>query len=270
MWALFSFAFRKYLQDNFPGVPGAVADLFSTVVLLSIYWFTAKAFGDSLATPLFGIDGTYFEFILIGELTLALPQILCLQVARSLKAALIEGYLDQILISPRGSMAALSILALGALPYEALKVFLTAALAISFFQFQITIEEFLFFWALQVCFFPVFLGLGLIAAAIFLRLGRGIALLGQATVALEVLAGAYFPIAVLPERAQWISQSFSPFTFLLESCRQAMVDPNAVMWSGVLAKSLLLGIFCLGLGFLALKYGIAHVRKSGSIFPPTT
>jgi ABC-type uncharacterized transport system permease subunit len=105
----------------------------------------------------------------------------------------------------------------------------------------------------------------MLCAAIYLKTGRGEGALGMITAATAVLAGAYFPLQVLPASIRELSLVSSPFTLLLEGSRALAGQASAV---GAGQAALGLAAWSVG-GLLLMRWslglGLSAVRRRGSL-----
>ncbi|MEQ1876251.1 MAG: ABC transporter permease [Bdellovibrionia bacterium] len=229
-------------RDRYPGRLGPLGQLASELTLLTVYWFTAKAFQPTLT----GV-GDYFSFIVVGELALALPNFLILGHSRAIRVLSQEGTLEPILVSPGRFSFKLTSVVLAGLLFEIARVL--AVSAIAYFVFEVNLNHSLWPAAFVLAFsLPMFAGLGLLSAAVVLHFGRGERVLAAGVTAAAVLSGAYFPSEVLPQSVSQAMQFLSPFTLLIEGIRGAVNEGWA---SAKLISSI--GFF-IGGGFLTLPF----------------
>lgn len=203
-------------RERYPSVWSPLALVFSEITMLTVYWFTAKAFAPAVT----GV-GDYFTFIVLGELTLILPNYFILGAARNIRVLHQEGTLEILLISPLGFSKKVSHHAFAGGLCETFRMGLLVFLALPFFNMNSISAPFA---ALSLLFLaiPVAMGLGLISAAIVLLFGRGERVLAAGVTLLTVLSGAYFPSSVLPSELSNVLQVLSPLTILIESVRDSL------------------------------------------------
>lgn len=238
----------------------------TSVVTLGIYWFTAKAFAPSVESGLqnYGID--YFSYILVGDLTFLVPSLMFVGAADSIRRCAVDRSLENMLTAKIGPRRVLLLQMLALLPIEFLKACLTLAIAMLFFQFRMPVLSFAQVFLLQLISLPLFIGLGLVAAAILLRFSRGESVIGQMSSLAIIFAGAYFPLAVFPESLSWVTKIFSPFTIVLEGTRDVLNHSSTATFLPLTLTIILWGAMALTLGLWLLKWGLEHNRKKGAPF----
>ena len=222
------------------------------IILVSLltYWYTARAFAPALDPhlPLFQPD--YFSFLLVGETMLFVPLVLFEGPSRMIRNAVNEKTLDIYSLSLSGPQAVYSLASLMLIPREAIKISVTLLIAALFFHFQVPYQRSLAIGLGIMTGIPAFLGLGLVAAAVLVRFGRGGTVMNYFSSIATILAGAYFPITVLPETVQKGAQIFSPFTVYLDSLRRLF----AFGWADTIAIQSLLRLLAVGVVLLIAGY----------------
>lgn len=104
--------------------------------------------------------------------------------------------------------------------------------------------------------------LAMLTLAAFLRFRLGTAVAGLAGIALPILAGAYFPLSVLPQPLQGLGQLL-PLRLAVDAVRDGVLAARADVgeagllwvWVGVLFP----------LAALAVQAGLAHARRVGTL-----
>ncbi|MBK9294685.1 MAG: hypothetical protein IPM57_09625 [Oligoflexia bacterium] len=208
-------------------------------------------------------EGNYFSYILIGDIALAIPALLFTSVAMRLRESINDGTFEAILVSPPKTYFIYLLWGLASLPRELVRIFLLLLTATFLFDFNIREYQWFNLFILEILFFPIFLALGLLGATMLIFWGRGVSVINQAALMLTVLAGAFFPVTVLPEIAQKISFYFSPFSLFLVTARKVLqsdwsVFTTALPWIGIWF------ITSLPLSVLLFNLAIDHNKKRGS------
>ncbi len=247
---------QRELQDRFPS-PWALCGEVGMISLgLAIYWYTSQSFTS--------LTGNYFNYLVIGELTLFMPLLLLQGILRVIKTALSEGTFEVFLVMPRRSQTPLICLSLAAALRDGLSALLIGSIAVIGFRFRVPLS---FLWDalyLQLLSLPLFFGLGLLSASILIRFGRGESVIVHLSTLASILAGVYFPITVLPASFQALSQWLSPYSLLLQNTRTILEQG----WNPAehLKPTLLLGLgglTFLTLGYIALGSSLAALRRDG-------
>ena len=270
MLARYLLLVKRDFRDSHMNIFYYLSQIFTIGGTLLVYWYTSKAFSSSVNSELTLFKGSYFDFILIGELTFILPMIFYngpLDVIRKLVA---EGTLESLIMTGERVQKSFLIHMLSTIPSQL--TFLLFYLVIAYFIFGFSVPlQFVFLAVLiNLLALPLFYGLGMVASSIFLITGRGSGVISQLAAFLSILSGAYFPLSVLPTWLSYWGSKLSPFQLLMESTRAtfngelmltnfALLSVPFIIWSLLLFP---LGYYLTGLAF-------ESIRKRGSIYPRT-
>lgn len=244
---LFSFM-RMDFSAYYPGIYSFIGHVTGTIMTLIVYHYTSVAFGDNFSD----LGSNYFTFILVGELTLLSGTSMLDFVVRQMRSWKVRGIFDYTLSTPMSAVTLVILRSLAAWPRDIILVTTQLLLAALFFELTLTpfdIAVVLFYPILAA---PAFLGLGMLALSVMLVTGRGASAISYITMGLTVLAGAYFPLTVLPDWAQRLGVA-SPYGALLNPIRQWISDHDwDVLLQGI-PMLLLWNICALTLGAISLK-----------------
>jgi ABC-2 type transport system permease protein len=255
---------RRDLKDRYPSAWAAVGEALAVLLSLGIYWYTARAFfSDHWAAQGLGVEGVgpdYFAYLVVGEATLFIPLVLFDGISRALKASASEGTLEVMLSLPIRAQTPLVFSGAALIAREAVRALLLIVAATALFG--LSFESGHLALALQLLALPAFFGLGLLMSAIVLMTGRGDSLLSYVGVGASILAGTYFPVAVLPGSVQSFA-ALSPFTALLTGTRETLAH-GAMSFPAPALTLLCWGAVLLPAGYLALGFGFRIARHRGS------
>ncbi len=259
MIAAFGVLLRKGLLDlGRTPFQAFLAESLVSVSGLAVYWFTSRALGPALS---FG--GDYFTFVVIGEVALLLPLSLWSGVTTLVRNGTADGTLELFMTLPLPASLMCAFQSLARVPRELTRIVLLLSVAVTFFGLRLSTGQIVHLLIVECIAAPLFLGLGLLAAALLLRARRGLSALTQLGSLAAIFAGAYFPITTFPPTVQKVSLYFSPFTWVMESARQGV----GLGWTPVtLAMTAALffgGLIVLVLGLLFLDLGFGYVRQRG-------
>lgn len=195
------------------------SELFAIVGTLVIYWFTSKAFHLSIQNHL---HQDYFSYILIGDLFLSTPLYFMDTFVRKIKLSIHDRTFHTFLSLPLSIFKIIMTLGISGLVRDLMRTSITFALAYLIFSFQLPVSNFLMALLFQLLFLLPFIALGIILSLFILYIGRGDGMLAYINTIGSFLAGAFFPISVLPLWIQKVSLYFSPITFFLEQTRSIL------------------------------------------------
>lgn len=267
MLLLFKLSILKEYRNKYPTPFSWLGQIISEITMLTIYWYTAKAFIPNLQFLKGGVD--YFSYIVIGESVLFIPSLLMTVFVRIFRSEVYQGTFEPTLLSLASLSKSWLIQAFALVFVEGFRLVIVFLLAIG--VFNLSISSFVIISSailLQILAFPFFAGIGLFGASLMIVFGRGDRILALLTTGMTVLAGAYFPTNVLPVGLQSILNKISPMTILLDSTRhliQGETSSELLIQSGLF---LFLGSFIFSLlGLRALRASIIyHRRRSQPLF----
>jgi ABC-2 type transport system permease protein len=215
--------------------------------------------------PQFPSPDDYFGFVVVGMVILeVLTSTLTAPIA-TLRAELLTGNFERMVVSPFGAVAAIASLTLFPLALGFAVGVLTIALAALLFGLDLH-------WTTAAGAIPVaFLGalafapFGLLLAAavtVFKQTSAGAALI---VTALSLVAGVYFPVALLPHWIQWASD-VQPFTPAVDLLRHLLVGtPMEGSAAVAVLKLAAFAAVMLPVGILVLRAAVDRGRRKGTI-----
>ncbi|OFZ49694.1 MAG: hypothetical protein A2381_05685 [Bdellovibrionales bacterium RIFOXYB1_FULL_37_110] len=243
-----------------------VSILINELIILGVFWFTAKAFVPNLEI-FSGKAIDYFTFIVIGETALRIPAFFITVIGRNMKNAALEGTFDHHLLLSCSAQYSFMIGGISASLFEILKVILVLSLAATIFVIDVTFISLILAALMQIISIFIFTGLSLISVSVLLILKRGEAWIMKIVSIATILAGAYFPTTVLPYHLNNYLYYVSPFNLLLESTRK--IIHQEMSYQDYLAANLaLLGwaIMLFTLGYFLFSQALHFHKKSNQPF----
>jgi ABC-type polysaccharide/polyol phosphate export permease len=117
---------------------------------------------------------------------------------------------------------------------------------------------------IQMCTWPLFMGLGIIATSLFVFFGKGAGFVGAIAGLLNVVAGVYFPTSVFPEPLHKFLSVFSPFNLLLDETRRLLVHGWSSQSLHLIFIFLIAGAIVLPLSVLLFRIALERHRKRGA------
>ncbi len=255
-WGIFV---RKALLDSGRSPFAAlVGECVASLSSLLFYWLTSRAIGPALS-----FSGDYFTFVVIGEATLLIPLTLWGGVTQSIRSGVSDGTLELFLTLPVPAPLLAAFQAAAHVPREVFGLAVTWTVAAVVFGLSVSAWRIAELIALQLFAVPLFLGIGLMAGAALVRFGRGQAVLAHIGTFAAVLSGAYFPLSALPDPVRQWSLILSPFTWVMETARSVIAVGWTVETTKAAAAWVGVGVLALALGWAALEWSFAHVRRRG-------
>jgi len=281
--ALWAFGLREYRIWQSYRVNQAlwIANLFVTTLLFFLLGQTSAGQAQHLLGPAYGTN--YMSFIVVGitanvfiNTNLSDPYI-------RIQRSYFNGTMDLFLLSPMSIYTPLLGLMTKSILDDYPRLFFTFGFGMLFFGATFNFAA----WPLALAFTVLFLaagfGLGMLSASSFylLDIKKGtepVQFVVQQLLA-TLLAGAYYPVSVLPKPLQWLA-CLIPHTYAFDALRR-LLDPGAHLDSPVLPIQsalpdlsplavdglalLILTAILLPLGVLAYGRGIERARRQGTL-----
>lgn len=281
--ALWAFGLREYRIWQSYRVNQAlwITNLFATTLLFFLLGETTAGQAQRLLGPAYGSN--YMSFIVIGvtvnvfiNTNLSDPYI-------RIQRSYFNGTMDLFLLSPMSIYTPLLGLMTKSILDDYPRLFFTFGFGMLFFGATFNFAS----WPLALGFTALFLaagfGLGMLSASSFylLDIKKGtepVQFVVQQVLA-TLLAGAYYPVTVLPRPLQWLA-CLIPHTYAFDALRR-LLDPGAQVSAPVLPIQhalpalsplavdglalLALTVILLPLGVLAYGRGIERARRQGTL-----
>ncbi len=245
-------------RERYPTLASGLGEVLALGLSLTLYYFTARAFGVKLELD-------YFRFVTLGEGVLLVPLCVVTGFLRVTREASADGTLEALLALPIGGRRALLMLGLATVPREVFRAVLWLAIATLAFGLRVDLGGLVAAAGVLALSLPAFISVGACAAAVFLKWGRGEGAVGTVTVLASLLAGAYFPTQVLPASIQELGRWISPFSAALEASRLAFDGVSFALWLEPLAALAAWAAVSVPLGAWSLGHGVRAVRERGAI-----
>ncbi|MBL8058410.1 MAG: ABC transporter permease [Anaerolineales bacterium] len=234
-------------------------------LVLIFYRVLAEFYGAAQPAALAAYGGDYFTFLLIGGVLARFFSLGLKQFARELEHELTAGTLEPVLATAAPPTLAL----LGPALWTFLEGLLIAAAQLAAGALLLGADFSRADWpaalALGALTLLALSGWGLLAAAFVLVFKRADPLSWLADVTLYMFAGVYFPIPLLPAVLRPFAYAL-PLSHALEGLRLALMRGEPLAGLGrYLLILLAFSAALVPLGLWALRAGLRHVRRTGSL-----
>ncbi len=253
--------------DTYPSKWAFIGEFLGIFISVIIYYFTAKAFAPNLNSNMNFYKMDYFSFVLIGELSLALPIYLMTNPAIRLRYFVNQRVLTTLLSYPISLLKIIILWVKSGAIAELTRVALHIFIALFFFDLSISLKGFLFSIAILIFTLPTFLGLGLIAASISMILGRGSNVINYLSTVSLFFAGAYFPVEVFPTFIQRFASTLSPFNSTLYLIRNSYLNDFNIFNTShlsIIASLLIWNFLALTIGITLIRFAETSLIKKGT------
>ena len=239
-------------------------ELFDSLVWLFLFFYLARIVDDTELASQSQVDQGYFAFVVVGLALMRFMQTGLTSFASQLRTDQTTGTLEALLVTP----AAQSLVMLGSATYELLFSALSGTLmllvAVAFFgvDISVSIESVAVLLVALPASFALFAAVGIVVAAFTVVFKQVATLVAFATLGVAVLAGVYFPLAVLPNWLQAIAEAL-PFSWALDILRDALLggSPSIGKLALLIGSCLLLVPASLAL----FSAAVDHARRTGSL-----
>lgn len=194
---------------------------------VAIFYFLSELFGGSIAPQLEPYGGNYFSFVLIGLAFTGFLGLSLSSFAASIREGQVMGTLEIMLLSPTRLSAILISSSLWGYMMTVFRVVLY--LIVGAFVFGADLGEANVGGALLIMILSIasFTGFGVLSAALVLIVKKGDPLAIILNGASSLLAGVFYPVAVLPDWLEPVSKVL-PLTYALDSMRLAMLQGQSI------------------------------------------
>ena len=217
-----------------------------------------------VAVEQFSDPEDYFAFVVVGLVILEVLQA-TLGVGVALRQELLTGNFERLVLSPFGPVPGIAAMAL--LPLLLAFVLALVMLAAGALLFDLPVS-----WSQAPLAVPVallgssaFAALGLLFAAVVVLFKQATSAAAFFVAIISLLSGVYFPVALLPGWAEWLS-GVLPFKPTVDLLRHLLLDTPMVGSAGAaLAKLAGFVAVLTPLALLALRAALRHTQRRGTI-----
>ena len=237
-----------------------ISMLFGMLTSLTLYYFLSKL----VNVASFPSHQSYFSFVVIGMVILSVLQS-TIGIAATLRGELVAGTFERLILSPFGPIAAMLSMMIFPFVMSLFGAVLMLGLAAAVFGVDLRWDTAALAVPVMILGTGVFTAFGMLMAATTLIFKRAAGGLGLVLTIIALTSGLYFPIALLPGYLQWVSE-VQPFTPAVDLLRNLLVGTplKGSAWADV-AKMVGFLIIMIPLGVLALRGGLRHAQRRGTI-----
>ena len=232
---------------------------------VAIFYFLSELFGGAIAPQLEAYGGNYFSFVLIGLAFTGFLGLSLSSFATSIREGQVMGTLEIMLLSPTRLSAILICSSLWGYVMMIFRVVLY--LVVGAFIFGADLGGANIGGALLIMILSIasFTGFGVLSAALVLIVKKGDPVAIILNGASSLLAGVFYPVAVLPDWLEPVSKVL-PLTYALDSMRLAMLQGQSLY--ELRYDILVLLAFTLvltPLSFLVFRRALKKAKMEGSL-----
>lgn len=238
---------------------------FSTLVTgfvgVTLFYYVSRL----VNSPDVGSPDEYFGFVVVGTMTLEVLTSTLTAPIGTLRAEMIAGTFERVVISPFGPVATIFSLTL-------FPVFLGLVTALVTLIFAVLVFGLALNFPLAILALPVallgafsFAPFGMLLCAIVVVVKQTNAGAGLVVTGVSLVAGLYFPVSLLPDWIEWLS-NVQPFTPAVDLLRHLLIG-YPLSGSAAVEVLKLIGFtaIMLPLSVFALHRGVRRSRRIGTI-----
>jgi ABC-2 type transport system permease protein len=232
---------------------------------VAIFFFLSRLFGDNLVTQLNEYGGDYFSFVLIGIAFSGYMSLAISNFAGSIREGQMTGTLEIMLLSP--TRLSVILLSSSLWPYLLTTLNVIIYFLVGIFVFGVNLSQANYVTTIVVLLLSIasFSGIGVLSAAFILWTKRGDPITWIFGSLSSLVAGVYYPVAVLPDWLEPISKCV-PMTYALDAMRLGMLKGYSLFEVRYSILALLgFTLVLTPLAFLAFRMALKRAKIEGSL-----
>ncbi len=238
-----------------------ISTLITALVGVTLFYYVSRL----INSPEVGSPDDYFGFVVVGTMTLEILTSTLTAPIGSLRAEMIAGTFERIVVSPFGPVPTIFSMTLFPVLLGLLTSFITLVFAVVVFGLALNFPDAILAFPVAVLAAFSFAPFGMLLAAVVMIVKQTNAGAGLIVTGVSLIAGLYFPVSLLPDWIQWASE-VQPFTPAAELLRYLLIgtplDNPAVV---DVLKLVGFTVVMMPLSAVALRGAVRRSRRSGTI-----
>ena len=234
-------------------------------IWVAIFYFIARMIGKGMNPYLKEYNADYFSFVLIGLAFYGYFFIALKAFSTSIREEQMMGTLEAIFLTPTKTAAVIIGMSFSDFIFTSSNAFICLFLGVFFLGVKLTgvnLGAIFVILALTVVFSS---SIGIISAAFIMLFKRGDPITWLISLFSGFFGGVYFPISILPNKLQFISQLL-PITYALSALRHALLQGYSLkMLSSDIVILLFFTLVLFPLSIFIFKYAVERVKTEGSL-----
>lgn len=232
---------------------------------ITVFYMLSRLIGQEKLVALEAYNGNYFSFLLIGIAFTDYFTVSAGAFANDIRGAQMVGTLESLLVTPTSITTILLSSYLYKLLYTSLRIGMYFLLGIFVFGVEFNFNNVFGLVTTFILTLLPFIGLGLMSASFIIVLKQGSPISYLVTTSSGLFGGVMYPVNVLPEWLQPVS-NFIPITHGLEAMRRLLL--NKATMPDIMPQLFNLSIFSsifLAIGIYSIIVAVKIARKEGSL-----
>lgn len=243
----------------------SILNVFSIIINLSIFFFIGKIIGFSASSHLASYSGNYFAFVFIGIAFSSYMGVCLTGLNASLQNEYHRRTIEAIFVTPIKIPLLLSGLISWHFLYATLEIIIYVLAGLFIFQLSFPQMNYLAVLLILIISLLVLFPLGIISASFLLVYKRGDPVNWLMNLSFELLGGVYFPITVMPEWLQKLS-NIIPVSYTLNCLRLAILQGKTIVELKTDIFILCLyASFLIPLSLLIFRLALKKTKEKGSL-----
>lgn len=237
--------------------------VFNLGISVAMFFFLGRLVGSP--AELAQYQGGYFAFALVGLILMGFSQAIVFSLGRSIQTAQASGTLEILLSTPTRLTTLMTGTLMVPMMFAAAEAVIYLVIAWLLVGFDVPVASFGIAIVLLMLTLGSFAAIGIFSATVIILTKRGDPFSSLVLQASHLLAGAIFPVAVLPEWLQVVSRVIPAF-YGLRGTREVLLAGGGIqeVIPDILALSLF-NIVLLPLSLFALSKAIRVARITGTL-----
>jgi ABC-2 type transport system permease protein len=240
-----------------------VLRIFTLTMSVAMFYFLGRLIGQP--AELAAYRGGYFEFALIGLLMMGFSQAMVFSLGRSIQWAQANGTLEILLSTPTRLPTLMAGTLAVPMVFAAAEAVIYLVVGWLLVGFAAPISSFALAAVLLLLTLGTFAAVGIFSAAVIVLTKRGDPFSSMVLQASHLLAGAIFPVSVLPDALQAVSRVIPAFYGLRGTREVLLAGGGLAEVVPDIAALLLFNLVLLPTSLLALSRAIRTARITGTL-----
>jgi ABC-2 type transport system permease protein len=235
------------------------------LISVSIFYFISQTLGAAASPYLQSYDTDYFHFALLGVAFYPFISLSANAMAEAVREYTSTGTLEVLFLSPTPILAVLSWSTVWRYCWAFGEALFYLLMATVVFQAHLAWANLAAALLIVLLAILANVGFGLVNASFLLVTKRASPLVGLLALLNNLLAGIYYPVEVLPDWLQTVSQLL-PATYSIGALRRVMLGSASLADVGQEVLALIgFTVVLLPIGLIALRFGVRWAKIDGSL-----
>lgn len=259
-----AFVRKDFVEDTSYRLAFAM-DLVGTFLEIALFYYIAILIGKSTDSYFAMESYGYFSFLLVGIAFTRYTNGMMRSWAHKIQDYQMTGTLEAMLTTP----VAISRILFSSVLWQ--HIYLTFIMALyfiigmSFFGLTIGNANWLSVFCVLLLTLASFSALGILAASFIMLYKRGDPVLWLFGIVSSILGGVYFPVRILPQWMQHVSD-YIPITYILKAMRRALFQGATLADIAPQATALFLfALILMPLSLISFDHSVRRAKKAGTL-----